>query len=121
MIRVRTAALAFGLASAAVALTMSPAQAAPGDTSTVCASTLTPPGFVDVSWGNTFSCGATFAPNQKVIKQVAGLPVGTVLNICSSTYPPAGWVPVSSFYTNGCQYSVNPSFGNNSYQIQRQW
>lgn len=118
MIRLRTAALTLGVAAAALALT-TPAQAAPGDTATICSSSLTPSGWVDVQWWNSFSCGSTFNPNIKQIKQAAGMPVGTVLNVCSSTLPPAGWVTVSSFYSSSCRYSAVPSLNNNSWQIKR--
>ncbi|KJS52926.1 hypothetical protein [Streptomyces rubellomurinus] len=119
MTRLRAVAVTLGCTAAALALTMGSAQAAPGDTTNVCASTLTPSGYVDVQWWNSAGCGSGFAPNAKQIKQLTGLPVGTVVNACSSTYPPAGWTIVSSFYSSSCQYSSVPSFNNNSWQLKR--
>jgi hypothetical protein len=115
----RTLCLTLGFATAALALASAPAQAAPGDVTNVCGSTLTPSGYVDVQWWNSWSCGTTFNPNMKQIKQLTGLPVGAVVNACPSTYPPAGWAVVSSFYSNGCVYSSAPSLNNNSWQLQR--
>lgn len=119
MARLRTSLLALGFTAATLALTMSPAQAAPGDVTNVCSSTLTPSGFVDVQWWNSFSCGSSFDPNMKQIKQLAGLPIGTTVNACASTYPPAGWVQVSSYYNSSCRYSSVPSFNNNAWQLKR--
>ncbi|MFB7470333.1 hypothetical protein [Kitasatospora sp. NPDC056184] len=119
MSRLRAAALAVGCAAAALTLTTTTAQAAPGDTQNVCASQLTPSGWVDVQWWNDLSCSSTFSPNKKQIKQVAGLPIGTTLTVCASTYQPAGWVQLSSFYTSSCNYSAVPSLNNNAWQIKR--
>ncbi|MFB7664875.1 hypothetical protein ACFC1R_13130 [Kitasatospora sp. NPDC056138] len=119
MTRLRTACLAAGLATAALGLAVSPAEAAPGDVTNVCASTLTPSGFVDVQWWNSSGCGSGFEPNAKQIKQLTGLPVGTVVNACASTYQPAGWVQVSSYYSSSCRYSAVPSFNNNAWQLKR--
>ncbi|GAA2251848.1 MULTISPECIES: hypothetical protein [Kitasatospora] len=119
MTRLRAGLLAVGFATATFALTTSPAQAAPGDVTNVCASTLTPSGFVDVQWWTSAGCGSTTSPNMKQIKQLTGLPVGTVVNACASTYPPAGWVQVSTFFSSGCGYSPVPSFNNNAWQLKR--
>lgn len=119
MTRLRTTGMALIGAAALLTLTVSPAQAAPGDVSTMCASVLTPAGFVDVQWGNSFSCGSTFSPNIKQVKQLTGLPVGTVVNACASTYQPAGWVQVSTYYSSSCRYSAVPSFNNNAWQLKR--
>ncbi|MER7757317.1 hypothetical protein [Kitasatospora sp. NPDC097643] len=119
MTRLRAAVLTLGCTAAALTLTMGTAQAAPGDTTTMCGSSLTPGGYVDVQWWNSFSCGSTFNPNIKKVMQLTGYPVGTVVNACASTYPPAGWVQVSSYYSSGCNYSAVPSFNNNSWQLKR--
>ncbi|MGW3044505.1 hypothetical protein ACWC9T_31680 [Kitasatospora sp. NPDC001159] len=119
MTRLRAAVLTLGCTAAALTLTMGTAQAAPGSTSTVCSSSLTPDGFVDVQWWNSAGCGSGFNPNTKKIMQLTGYPVGTVVNACASTWPPAGWTIVSSFYGSGCQYSSVPSFNNNSWQLKR--
>lgn len=119
MTRLRTACLALGFAAAALGVSVAPAQAASGPVTNVCASTLTPSGSVDVSWWYSASCGSMYAPNEKQIEQLTGLPVGTVVDACSSTYPPAGWTIESSYYSNGCQYSYNPSFDANSWQLKR--
>lgn len=119
MIRLRNLALTVGGAAAALTLTMGTAQAAPGDTSTSCSSSLTPSGFVDVQWWNSAGCGSGFTPNTKKIMQLTGYPVGTVVNACASTWPPAGWTIVSSFYSSGCQYSAVPSLEKNSWQLKR--
>ncbi|GAA1247262.1 hypothetical protein GCM10009665_42810 [Kitasatospora nipponensis] len=120
MSRVRTAlSIALLGATATLALAVSPAQAAPGDTVNTCASTLTPAGWVDVQWWSTFSCGSTFDPNAKQIKQIAGLPIGTTVNVCSSTLPPAGWIQTASYYSSSCQYSATPSFNPNSWSLRR--
>ena len=96
-------------------------QAAAGDTANVCSSTLTPSGWVDVQWWNSSSCGSTFAPNAKQIKQLTGYPVGTRVNACSSAYPPAGWSITSSFYSSACRYSAVPSLDNNSWTLVRSY
>lgn len=89
MIRFRTTGMALLGTAALFALTAAPAHAAPGDVTTSCASVLTPAGFVDVSWGYSSSCGTqSFSPNIKQIKQLTGLPVGTVVQACASTYQP---------------------------------
>ncbi|MFJ4793578.1 hypothetical protein [Kitasatospora purpeofusca] len=119
MSRFRAAVLTVGCAAAALALTATTAQAAPGDTQNVCGSQLTPNGWVDVQWWNEYACGSTFNPNAKRIQQAAGLPIGTTLTVCASTLPPAGWVQLSEFYNSSCRYSVSPSFNNNSWQIKR--
>lgn len=120
MRRLRSACLAFAGTAAMFALSAAPAQAAPGDVSTSCASVLTPAGYVDVSWGYRSSCGTqSFSPNVKQIKQLTGLPVGTVVNACASTYQPAGWVQTSSYYTSSCVYSSVPSFNHNAWQLKR--
>ncbi|MFH8371769.1 hypothetical protein [Streptomyces sp. NPDC018031] len=95
------------------------AMAAPGDVQTVCASSLTPDGWVDISWGTSLSCGSGTAPNIKQIKQLTGLPVGTTVNACASTYQPAGWVQTSTYYTSSCRYSVVPSFNPNAWTLKR--
>ncbi|WP_371477325.1 hypothetical protein [Kitasatospora sp. NBC_00315] len=119
MPRIRTLCIALGGAATLLALTVPPAQAAPGDVTTVCGSTLTPSGYVDVSWGNSSSCGSTFSPNIKQIKQLTGLPVGTVVNACGSTYQPSGWIQVSSYYSSSCRYSAVPSLNDNAWQLKR--
>ncbi|MFD7417943.1 hypothetical protein [Kitasatospora purpeofusca] len=119
MSRFRAAVLTVGCAAAALALTATTAQAAPGDTQNVCGSQLTPSGWVDVQWWNEYACGSTFNPNAKRIQQAAGLPIGTTLTVCASTLPPSGWVQLSEFYNSSCRYSVSPSFNNNSWQIKR--
>ncbi|MBP2400561.1 hypothetical protein [Streptomyces syringium] len=120
MTRFRTAGMAFVGAAAMFALTAAPAQAAPGDVTTSCASVLTPTGFVDVSWGYSSSCGTqNFSPNIKQIKQLTGLPVGTVVQACASTYQPAGWIQTSSYYSSSCRYSATPSLSHNAWQLKR--
>jgi hypothetical protein len=98
-----------------------PSPQAAGDTANVCSSNLTPSGWVDVQWWNTFSCGNTFSPNAKQIKQLTGYAVGTHVNACSSSYPPAGWSITSSYYSSSCQYSSVPSFNNNSWTLVRSY
>ncbi|WP_143177599.1 hypothetical protein [Cystobacter ferrugineus] len=89
-------------------------------TTTVCASTLTPSGWVDIQWWNSASCGSTFAPNIKMIQEVASLPVGTTITACASTYPPPGWVQTgASFYRSTCRYSVVPSLDPNAWTLKR--
>ncbi|MFB7614789.1 hypothetical protein [Kitasatospora sp. NPDC056181] len=119
MSRLRAVALTLGCTAAALTMTMTTAHAAPGDTTNMCGSTLTPSGFVDVQWWNSAACGSGFNPNSKQVKQLTGLPVGTVVNACASTWPPAGWTIVSSFYSSSCNYSAVPSFNNNSWQLKR--
>ncbi|MEU9105672.1 hypothetical protein AB0D54_15085 [Streptomyces xanthophaeus] len=120
MTRFRTTGMALIGTAALFALTAAPAHAAPGDVTTSCASVLTPAGFVDVSWGYSSSCGTqSFNPNIKQIKQLTGLPVGTVVQACASTYQPAGWIQTQSYYTSSCVYSSNPSFNNNAWTLKR--
>lgn len=120
MTRLRTAFLALSGTAALFAMNAAPAQAAPGDVTTVCASVLTPTGYVDVGWGYSSSCGTgSFSPNQKRIEQLTGLPVGTVVSACASTYQPAGWVQTSFYYTSSCVYSSVPSLNNNAWRLQR--
>ncbi|MGW7444596.1 hypothetical protein [Kitasatospora sp. NPDC054795] len=120
MIRLRTTCMAVAATAAMLALAAAPAQAAPGDVTTSCASVVTPAGFVDVNWGYSSSCGTqSFSPNIKQIKQLTGLPVGTVVQACSTTYPPAGWVQTSSYYTSSCVAWSNPSLNNNAWQLKR--
>ncbi|MGW6859374.1 hypothetical protein [Streptomyces xanthophaeus] len=120
MTRFRTTGMALLGTAALFALTAAPAHAAPGDVTTSCASVLTPAGFVDVSWGYSSSCGTqSFSPNIKQIKQLTGLPVGTVVQACASTYQPAGWIQTQSYYTSSCVYSSNPSFNNNAWTLKR--
>ncbi|GHI85048.1 hypothetical protein ACWGF3_00470 [Streptomyces xanthophaeus] len=120
MTRFRTTGMALMGTAALFALTAAPAHAAPGDVTTSCASVLTPAGFVDVSWGYSSSCGTqSFSPNIKQIKQLTGLPVGTVVQACASTYQPAGWIQTQSYYTSSCVYSSNPSFNNNAWTLKR--
>ncbi len=119
MSRLRAVALAAGCAAAALTITTTTAHAAPGDTLNVCSSQLTPAGWVDVQWWNDVSCGSTFNPNKKQIKQLTGLPIGTTLTVCASTYQPAGWVQLSAFYNSSCRYSAVPSLNNNAWQIKR--
>ncbi|MGW0765445.1 hypothetical protein [Streptomyces sp. NPDC002676] len=120
MTHLRTTGMALVGAAAMFALTAAPAHAAPGDVTTSCASVLTPTGYVDVSWGYSISCGTqSFSPNIKQIKQLTGLPVGTVVQACASTYQPAGWVQTNSYYSSSCVYSSTPSFNNNAWQLKR--
>ncbi|MEW2412837.1 hypothetical protein AB0953_03770 [Streptomyces sp. NPDC046866] len=119
MLRTRYAAALATMAFTALAVTASPASAAPGDTLTQCSSTLTPAGWVDVQWWNSGGCGSTFSPNTKQIKDLRGYPVGTQVNACASTWPPAGWTIVSSYYSSGCQYSSVPSFNANTWTLKR--
>lgn len=120
MTRLRTTCMAFAGAAAMLALTAAPAHAAPGDVTTSCASVLTPSGYVDVSWGYSSSCGTqSFSPNIKQMKQLTGLPVGTLVQACASTYQPAGWVQTRAYYSSSCVYSSTPSFNNNAWQLKR--
>ncbi|TQK50862.1 hypothetical protein FBY35_1220 [Streptomyces sp. SLBN-118] len=119
MVRLRSASLTLLTAAACLALTVPSASAAPGDTTSICYSNLTPSGWVDVQWWNTWECGVTFNPNKKKIQQVSGMPIGSTLNVCSSTLPPAGWVQVNRFYNGACQYSAVPSHDPNSWTIKR--
>lgn len=118
MIRTRFAALAV-MAVTATALATTPAGAAPGDTLNVCASTLTPSGWVDTQWWNSGSCGPTFSPNAKQMKDLNGYPVGTQVNACASTYPPAGWTITSSYYSSSCRYAAVPTFNPNTWTLKR--
>ncbi len=72
--RVRRAALALVGAAVLAAVTVTPAQAEPGETKTLCRSEVTPSGWLEVRWGKSEACGATDIPNIKTITQVAGLP-----------------------------------------------
>ncbi|MEU5431754.1 hypothetical protein AB0G73_00065 [Streptomyces sp. NPDC020719] len=120
MSRLRTATMALAAAAAVSGLAAAPAQAAPGDVTTTCASTATPAGYVDVNWGYSNTCGGqNFAPNIKMIKQLTGLPIGTVVQACGSTYYPAGWVQTSSYYSGSCVSFPNQGFNNNAWTIQR--
>ncbi|MFI9723763.1 hypothetical protein ACIHFE_29580 [Streptomyces sp. NPDC052396] len=119
MRRLRAAGLLALGAALTATLAAAPAQAAPGDTMTLCGSVRTPAGWVDVNWGNSGSCGVTTSPNIKMVKQLTGLPVGTTVNACATTYPPAGWVQVSSYYNSGCQAFINPSFNPNAWTLKR--
>ncbi len=98
----------------------SQALSAAGATLNYCSSTLTPSGWVDVAWWNSSSCGNTFVPNAKQIKQLTGYPVGTTISACSSTYPPYGWSSTSSYYTSNCQSSAH-SLSNNSWTLVRSY
>ncbi|GHF25731.1 hypothetical protein GCM10010218_03030 [Streptomyces mashuensis] len=115
--RARVLALAFA-AAAATAVAAAPAQAAPGDTLNVCASTLTPTGWVDTQWWTTGTCPGS-SPNSKQIKQLTGLPVGTQVNACASTYPPAGWTIRQTYWSGSCQYSPVPSLSPNAWLLVR--
>lgn len=120
MTRSRTTAMALAGAAAMLALASAPAQAAPGDVTTTCASTATPAGYVDVSWGNSPSCGTqNFSPNIKQIKQLTGLPIGTVVQACGSTYYPAGWVRTASYYSASCVAFPNSGFNDNAWTLKR--
>lgn len=120
MTRLRTTGMALVSAAAMFALTAAPAQAAPGDVTTTCASVVTPAYYVDVSWGRSISCGSqSFSPNIKQIKQLTGLPIGTVVQACGSTYQPEGWIQTSSYYSSSCVYSSTPSFNNNAWTLKR--
>ncbi|MFI9584040.1 hypothetical protein ACIHCQ_19845 [Streptomyces sp. NPDC052236] len=120
MTRLRTTCMALAGAAAMFALATAPAHAAPGDVSPSCSSVLTPTGYVDVSWGFSSSCGTqSFNPNLKQIKQLTGLPVGTVVQACGSTYQPAGWIQTASYYSSSCRYSAVPSLSNNAWTLKR--
>jgi hypothetical protein len=88
------------------------AQELAGDTVNTCSSSLTPSGWVDVQWWNTSSCGNTFVPNAKQMKQLTGYPIGTQVVACSSTYPPNGWSSTSSYFSVGCRESKYNFFPN---------
>ncbi|MFF4403095.1 hypothetical protein ACFY2W_26235 [Streptomyces sp. NPDC001262] len=119
MRRFRAAGLVLLGTALAATVTAGPAQAAPGDTMTLCGSTRTPAGWVDVNWGISASCGASMSPNIKMVKDLTGLPVGTTVNACATTYPPAGWTQVSTYYSSGCQAFLNPSMQPNSWTLKR--
>ncbi|MER8044491.1 hypothetical protein [Streptomyces sp. NPDC094032] len=120
MSRIRTTTMALAGAAAMFALSAAPAQAAPGDVTTTCASTATPSGYVDVSWGYSASCGTqNFDPNIKQIKQLTGLPIGTVVQACGSTYYPVGWTATSSYYSSSCVAWPNSGFNNNAWTLKR--
>ncbi|NXY93297.1 hypothetical protein HYE82_02490 [Streptomyces sp. BR123] len=118
MIRTRFAALAT-MAFTALAVAATPASAAPGTTQNMCASALTPSGWVDVQWWNSAGCGSGFTPNTKQVMDLNGYPVGTQVNACASTWPPAGWTIVGSYYSSGCRYSAVPSFNANTWTLKR--
>ncbi len=129
---VEQAALSLALAGAMVVLPM-PALAmkdqqpseklksliATATTTTICSSTLTPSGWVDIQWWNSASCGSTFDPNTKLIENLAGLPIGTTVNACASTYPPAGWAQTAFYYSSSCRYSSVPSLDPNTWTLKR--
>ncbi|MBB4986244.1 MULTISPECIES: hypothetical protein [Streptomyces] len=120
MSRFRTTTMALAGAAAMFALSAAPAQAAPGDVTTTCASTATPAGYVDVSWGYSASCGTqNFDPNIKQIKQLTGLPIGTVVQACGSTYYPVGWTATASYYSSSCVAWPNSGFNNNAWTLKR--
>ncbi|MFI1654195.1 hypothetical protein ACH4ZU_04520 [Streptomyces sp. NPDC020472] len=120
MTRFRTTTMALAGAAAMFALSAAPAQAAPGDVTTTCASTATPEGYVDVSWGYSASCGnQNLNPNIKQIKQLTGLPIGTVVQACGSAYYPAGWTATSSYYSSSCVAWPNSGFNNNAWTLKR--
>ncbi|MFF3767533.1 hypothetical protein ACFYYR_26105 [Streptomyces sp. NPDC001922] len=118
MIRRRIASLAL-LTTMVTTVGMASATAAPGDTATICHSSLTPSGWVDTQWWNSGGCGPGFSPNTKQIKDLTGYPVGTQVNACASTWPPAGWSITSSYYSSGCRYSAVPSFNPNTWTLRR--
>ncbi|MGW6571830.1 hypothetical protein ACWGAN_06590 [Streptomyces sp. NPDC054945] len=119
MIRIRHAAALAAMAFTTLAIAVSPASAAPGDTLTMCSSTLTPDGWVDAQWWNSGGCGSGFTPNTKQIKDLRGYPVGTQVNACASTWPPAGWTITNTYYSSGCRYSAVPSFNPNTWTLKR--
>ncbi|MEU5069713.1 hypothetical protein AB0G95_37445 [Streptomyces virginiae] len=119
MIRTRFAITLATMAVTALAVTASPASAAPGDTVNMCANALTPDGWVDVQWWNSAGCGSGFTPNMKQIKDLRGYPVGTQVNACASTWPPAGWTITSTYYSSGCRYSAVPSLNPNTWTLKR--
>jgi hypothetical protein len=94
------------------------AQAIAGDTVNSCWSNLTPSGWVDIEWWNTFACGSTFSPNMRKMKQLTGYPVGTTVNACMSAYPLAGWQIINSYYSSSCVYSPGSS-SNNTWTLTR--
>ncbi|MEW1697990.1 hypothetical protein ACIQCR_23710 [Streptomyces sp. NPDC093249] len=119
MFRIRHAAAIATATAAVFALSTGPASAAPGDTVNMCASALTPSGWVDVQWWNSSGCGPGFTPNSKQIKDLRGYPVGTQVNACGSTWPPAGWTIVSTYYSSSCRYSAVPSIDPNTWTLKR--
>lgn len=98
-----------GTAVAAVAVAVGspvPAQAAPGDTMGICASSLTPSGWVDIAHYYTSACGTgSFNKNAKTIRQIAGYPVGTSTLACGSSLTPPGWVDSAWFFRSECTIS----------------
>ena len=76
-------------AAVAVAGSSLPAQAAPGDTTNICASSLTPSGWVDIAHYYTSSCGtASFNKNAKTTYVVKA---GTV---CLASQTPTPSAPL---------------------------
>ncbi len=101
------------IAAAVVAGASVPAQAAPGDTTGICASSLTPSGFVDIAHYYTSSCGTgSFNKNAKTIKQIAGYPVGTSTLACGSSLTPSGWVDSAWFFRSECTISSGSTSAN---------
>lgn len=88
-------------------------------TTTICYSTLTPSGWVDIQWWNSAGCGSNFVPNTKLIQDLSGLPVGSTVNACASTLPPAGWAQTAFYFSSSCQYSSVPSHDPNTWTIKR--
>ncbi|MEU7259708.1 hypothetical protein AB0B21_28430 [Streptomyces rimosus] len=117
--RVRRAALALVGAAVLAAVTVTPAQAEPGETKTLCRSEVTPSGWLEVRWGKSETCGATDIPNIKTITQVAGLPVGSRVEVCATMVPPEGWQPVSTSYSVDCRTSLGPGTYNNRWVLER--
>lgn len=88
-------------------------------TATICYSSLTPAGWVDIQWWYSASCGSTFVPNTKQIQNLAGLPVGSTVNACASTFPPAGWTQTAFYFSSACRYSSVPSLDPNTWTLKR--
>ncbi|MEU2790273.1 hypothetical protein [Streptomyces sp. NPDC007100] len=105
-----------GLFAAAAA---APAHAAPGETRTLCGSVATPPGWVDVNWGNSGACGVSTSPNVKLVKQLDGLPVGTRVDACATTLPPQGWRQVNTYHNSGCRAFLVPGTQPNAWLLER--
>ncbi|ATB30300.1 hypothetical protein [Melittangium boletus] len=89
-------------------------------TATICFSSATPAGWVDIQWYYSSSCGTgSFAPNTKRIQLLTGEPIGTRVNACNSSYVPAGWVQTAYYYNSSCQSGSVGSLNPNTWTLQR--
>ena len=89
-------------------------------TTIICASSLTPAGWVDIQWYYSSSCGTgSFAPNTKKIQQLTGEPIGTTVNACNSSYIPAGWAQTAYYYNSSCQSGSVGSLNPNTWTLRR--